>query len=81
MFMTVPIGRRIYRAVLSTVVVLCLFEALGEWFFTIPFRQSYFPAQVDRFEWLRVVCFLVVALFCFVEGCSLFIYRRFTPAI
>ena len=73
-------ARRLYRGTLFLVSALCLCEGLTEWAFTIPFRRHYFPNQRHPYETVQVGLLLLASAICLVEGASLLVYRRLSPA-
>lgn len=77
--MTITTKRRLYRSVIFGSACLSLLEAVGESFFTGPFREYYFPSHGDRCGTLRLVCLVAAALAGFAEGYWLVLYRQFTP--
>jgi hypothetical protein len=68
--------QKLYRGAIFVVAFLCVAEALCEWIFWIPWQDYYFPADKNRLEILRPVCFSTAALLCMLEGFSLRIYQR-----
>jgi len=78
--MSTTTARRVYRGFLSLVSAACLVEGLVQWFFSIPFRRFYFPAQSHPYETLQVALLLAASALCVVEAASLLLYRRIRPA-